>query len=126
MYPFAYRHCYDCDSNLTNSVYYKEYLQSDQGSASVFRQINKIVSSSTEFKQLAGCASAQFSANWALEITWLDVEDYYSEFSMSGISDTEHVSPVAVATLILAAVYCIIILCAKEISFSNIKMGYFT
>ena len=102
VYAFAYRHCYSaCNRNLTNSVYYKEYLQSDQGSASVLRQINKIVSSSSEFKQLAGCASAQFSAQWAYEVTWIEVEHYFSRF---GISNTEDVSPVAVATLILATV----------------------
>ena len=99
VYAFGYYPCNDaCDSNLINSVYYKEYIQSDQGSASALRQINKIVSSSTEFKQLAECAGAQFSAKWAFEVTWLEVEDDYSSgrFIGSGISDTEDVdvSPV--------------------------------
>ena len=56
-----------------DSVYHKEYTQGDQGSESVLRQVNKIVSSSTDFKQVAGCA--QFSAKWAYMITWLDIVD---------------------------------------------------
>ena len=94
VYAFEHKPCpaYDCNDNLINSVYYKEYLQSDQGSASVLRQVNKIVSSSAEFKQLAGCASAQFSANWAFEVTWIEADHHdYISFG-SGLYTTESVS----------------------------------
>ena len=83
---FHYNPCHVC-GNLTNSVYYKEYLQSDQGSTSVLQQVNKIVSSSTDFKQVAGCASAQFSAKWAFEVTWIEAGDHYASrgFNKVGI-----------------------------------------
>ena len=82
--PFSHRPCrYDC-GNLTNSLYYKEYLQSDRDSTSALQKVSKIVSSSTDFQQLAGCASAQFSAKWAFEVTWIEVGDYYGSRSVSG------------------------------------------
>ena len=77
---FAYRPCFDC-GNLTNSVYYKEYLQRDQSSTSVLQQVSKIVSSSTDFKQVAGCASARFSAKWAFEVTWIEAGDDFASFT---------------------------------------------
>ena len=73
---FYHRFCYEC--NLNNSLYYKEYLQTDQDSTTVLQHVSKIVSSSTDFKQLAGCASVQFSAKWAFEVTWMEVGDYYA------------------------------------------------
>ena len=85
--PFQYRACVDC-SNLINSAYYKEHLQSDRDSTSVLQKVNKIVSSSTDFQQLAGCASAQFSAKWAFEVTWIEAGDYYASRSVSGSGDT--------------------------------------
>ena len=88
IYPFSYRPCgYDC-GDLINSVYYKEYLQSDQDSTSALQKVSKIVSSSTDFKQLAGCASAQFSAKWAFEVTWIEAGDYYASQIGSGSGDT--------------------------------------
>ena len=78
---FSYDPCNDC-GNLTNSVYYKEYLQSDQGSTSVLEQVSKIVFSSTEFRQLAGCA--QFTAKWAFVVTWIEAGDYFSSQRGSG------------------------------------------
>ena len=77
--------CRDC-GNLINSMYYKEYLQSDQDSTSVLQQVSKIVSSSTDFRQLAGCA--QFSAKWAFVVTWIEAEDYRASQSGSGSGDT--------------------------------------
>ena len=71
---FSYRPCYDC-GDLINSVYYKEYLQSDRDSTSALQKVSQIVSSSTDFQQLAGCASAQFSAKWAFEVTWIEAGD---------------------------------------------------
>ena len=86
--PFYHRPCrYDC-GNLISSVYYKEYLQSDRDSTSVLEKVSKIVSSSTDFQQLAGCASAQFSAKWAFEVTWIEVGDYYASQNRSGSGDT--------------------------------------
>ena len=86
--PFNYRSChYDC-GDLINSVYYKEYLQSDRDSTSALQKVNKIVSSSTDFQQLAGCASAQFSAKWAFEVTWIEAGDYYASQIGSGSGDT--------------------------------------
>ena len=85
--PFTYHPCYDC-GNLINSVYYKEYLQSDQDSTSALQKVSKIVSSSTVFQQLAGCASAQFSAIWAFEVTWIEVGDFYASQIGSGSGDT--------------------------------------
>ena len=86
--PFYYRPCrYDC-GGLINSVYYKEYLQSDQGSTSALQKVSKIVSSSTDFQQLAGCASAQFSAKWAFEVTWIEAGDYYASRSGNRSGDT--------------------------------------
>ena len=74
-----YTPCRDC-GNLINSVYYKEYLQHDQGSTSVLQQVSKIVSSSTDFKQVAGLggACAQFSAKWAFEATWIEAGDRHA------------------------------------------------
>ena len=83
---FYHRFCYDC--NLNNSLYYKEYLQTDQDSTTVLQQISKIVSSSTYFKQPAGCTSAQFLAKWAFEVTWMEVGDYYAFRSRSRFRDT--------------------------------------
>ena len=77
----------DC-GNLTNSVYYKEYLQSDRDSTSALQKVSKIVSSSTDFQQLAGCASAQFSAKWALVVTWIEAGDDYASHVVSGSGDT--------------------------------------
>ena len=86
--PFNYRSCYyDC-ADLINSVYYKEYLQSDRDSTSALQKVNKIVSSSTDFQQLAGCVSAQFSAKWAFEVTWIEAGDRYASRSGSGSGDT--------------------------------------
>ena len=85
--PFYYYPCYDC-GNLTNSVYYKEYLQSDRDSTSALQKVSKIVSSSTDFQQLAGCASAQFSAKWAFEATWIEAVDYYRSQIGNGSGDT--------------------------------------
>ena len=88
VFPFYYRSChYDC-GNLINSVYYKEYLQSDRDSTSALQKVSKIVSSSTDFQQLAGCASAQFSANWALVVTWIEAGDDYASHVVSGSGDT--------------------------------------
>ena len=88
IYPFSYHPCrYDC-GNLINSVYYKEYLQSDRDSTSALQKVSKIVSSSTDFQQLAGCASAQFSAKWAFEVTWIEVGDYYASRSRNRSGDT--------------------------------------
>ena len=80
---FYYNPCHDC-GNLINSVYYKEYLQRDQSSTSVLQQVSKIVSSSTDFKQVAECASARFSAKWAFEVTWIEAGDYYASWIGSG------------------------------------------
>ena len=86
--PFLHRPCrYDC-GDLINSVYYKEYLQSDRDSTSVLEKVSKIVSSSTDFQQLAGCASAQFSAKWAFEVTWIEAGDDYASQNRSGSGDT--------------------------------------
>ena len=86
--PFYHRPCgYNC-GDLINSAYYKEYLQSDQGSASALQKVSKIVSSSTDFQQLAGCASAQFSAKWAFEVTWIEAGDDYASQIGSGSGDT--------------------------------------
>ena len=86
--PFYYRSCrYDC-GNLINSMYYKEYLQSDRGSTSALQKVSKIVSSSTDFQQLAGCASAQFSAKWAFEVTWIEAGDDYASRSRNRSGDT--------------------------------------
>ena len=90
VYPFYYRPCgynYDC-GDLINSVYYKEYLQSDRDSASALQKVSKIVSSSTDFQQLAGCVSAQFSAKWAFEVTWIEAGDDVASRSGSGSGDT--------------------------------------
>ena len=88
VYPFSYRPCgYDC-GDLINSVYYKEYLQSDRDSASALQKVSQIVSSSTDFQQLAGCASAQFSAKWAFEVTWIEAGDDVASRSGSGSGDT--------------------------------------
>ena len=86
-YVSAFHHypCHDC-GNLINSVYYKEYLQHDQGSTSVLQQVSKIVSSSTEFQQVAGGACARFSAKWAFEVTWIDVGDRYAFRSLNTVS----------------------------------------
>ena len=78
-----YRRCFDC-GNLINSMYYKEYLQSDQDSTSVLEQISKIVSSSTDFRQLAGCA--QFSAKWAFVVTWVEAGDGFASRVHSMVS----------------------------------------
>ena len=88
--PFHYRPCgFDRDcGDLINSVYYKEYLQSDQDSTSALQKVSKIVSSSTEFQKLAGCASAQFSAKWAFEVTWIEAGDYYASRSGNRSGDT--------------------------------------
>ncbi len=77
--------------DLINSVYYKEYLQSDRDSTSALQKVNKIVSSSTEFQQLAGCASAKFSAQWAFEVTWIEAGDDYAIQigDGSGFGDTD-------------------------------------
>ena len=74
IFAFYYRPCHDC-GNLINSVYYKEYLQTDQDSASVLQQVSKIVCSSTDFRQIAGCV--QFSAKWAFVVTWIEAGDGY-------------------------------------------------
>ena len=88
IYPFYYRPCrYDC-GKFINSVYYKEYLQSDRDSTSALQKVSKIVSSSTDFQQLAGCASAQFSAKWAFEVTWIEAGDYYASRSRNRSGDT--------------------------------------
>ena len=87
VFPFYYHPCRDC-GDLTNSVYYKEYLQSDRDSTSALQKISKIVSSSTVFQQLAGCASAQFSAKWAFEVTWIEAGDYYASRSRNRSGDT--------------------------------------
>ena len=89
IYAFSYDPCYDC-GNLTNSVYYKEYLQSDQGSTSVLQQVSKIVSSSTDFRQLARCA--QFSAKWALVVTWIEAGDDFTTRSGSGSGYTDAIT----------------------------------
>ena len=76
---FHYSPCSDCGNvNLINSLYYKEHLQTDQDSTSVLEKVSKIVSSSTDFKQLAGCANARFSAKWAYEMTWVEAADEYA------------------------------------------------
>ena len=59
-------------------MYYKEYLQSDRDGTSVLQKVSKIVTNSTEFQELAGCASAQFSAKWAFEMTWIEAGDLYA------------------------------------------------
>ena len=88
-FPFHYYPCrYDCD-DLINSVYYKEHLQSDQGSTSALQEVSKIVSSSTDFQQLAGCAGAPFSAKWAFEVTWIEAGDYYATQIGSGFGFTD-------------------------------------
>ena len=87
--PFFYRSCRSDCGNLTNSVYYQEYLQSDQDSTSVLQKVSKIVSSSTDFQQLAGCASAQFTAKWAFEVTWIEAVDYYASRSRNRSGDTD-------------------------------------
>ena len=56
-------------------MYYKEYLKSDRDSTSALQKVSKIVSSSTDFQQLAGCGSPQFSAKWAFEVTWIEAGD---------------------------------------------------
>ena len=56
-------------------MYYKEHRQSDEGSASALQKVSKIVSSSTDFKQIAGSGCAQFSAKWAFEGTWIEAGD---------------------------------------------------
>ena len=83
--PFQYNNCYSDCGNLTNSVYYKEYLQSDRDSTSALQKVSKIVSSSTDFQQLAGCASAQFSAKWAFEVTWIEAGDHYTSKVRMGL-----------------------------------------
>ena len=88
VFPFYYYPCgFDC-GNLINSLYYKEYLQSDRDSTSALQKVSKIVSSSTDFQQLAGCASAQFSAKWAFEVTWIEAGDYYASRSRNRSGDT--------------------------------------
>ena len=85
--PFYHRPCRDC-GDLINSVYYKEYLQSDRDSTSALQKVSKIVSSSTDFQQLAGCASAQFSAKWAFEVTLIEAGDEAASQIGSGSGDT--------------------------------------
>ena len=87
VFAFYYDPCMAC-GNLINSVYYREYLQSDRDSTSALQKVSKIVSSSTDFQQLAGCASAQFSAIWAFEVTWIEAGDYYRSQIGSGSGDT--------------------------------------
>ena len=71
---FSYRPCYDC-GDLINSVYYKEYLKSDRDSTSALQKVNKVVSSTPDFQRLPRCGSAQFSAKWAFEVTWIEAGD---------------------------------------------------
>ena len=70
-------------------MYYREYLQSDRDSTSALQKVSKIVSSSTDFQQLAGCASAQFSAKWAFEVTWIEAGDDYATQIGSGFGFTD-------------------------------------
>ena len=70
-------------------MYYKEYLQSDRDSTSALQKVSKIVSSSKDFQQLAGCASAQFTAKWALVVTWIEAGDDYATQIGSGFRFTD-------------------------------------
>ena len=94
-FHYSERACRDC-GDLINSVYYKEYFQDDQDSTSALQNVSKIVFSSTEFQQIAGCVSAQFSAKWAFEVTWIEAGDYYASQlrSRSGNTDFSVVSTV--------------------------------
>ena len=84
---FHYRPCPDCGNmSLINSLYYKEHLRTDQDSISVLQHVSKIVSSSTDFKQLAGCANARFSAKWAYEMTWVEAADEYASNGSNMVS----------------------------------------
>ena len=83
--PFQYHYCFDC-GDFINSMYYKEYFQSDQGSTSVLQKVSNIVSSSTDFQQIARCA--QFSAKWAFAMTWIEAGDRYTSQVRSGSGDT--------------------------------------
>ena len=85
---FSYNPCRYCDE-LIDSMYYKEYLSDhDRDSTSALQKVSKIVSSSTDFQQLAGCASAQFTAKWAFVVTLIEAGDYYASQEGSGSGDT--------------------------------------
>ena len=73
---FPYVHNTRCiNSTVSNSIFYKEYTRDDTNSATILREASEIVTSSTYFKQIGGCRINQFMANWAFEVTWLEVVD---------------------------------------------------
>lgn len=78
---FVYVYTGICEGQLSNSIFYNEYTHNDPDSATVLGKVSKIVSSSTYFKQIEGCGNSQFMANWAIEVTWIEVVDRHDDCS---------------------------------------------
>ena len=70
-----YRHADKCGGQVSNSIFHKEYTLDDPQSVTVLDEVSKIVSSSTYFTKIGGCANNQFMAKWAFEVTWIEIVD---------------------------------------------------
>ena len=59
---------------IDNTVYNREFKESDSNRYHVFENISKIVESSSVFQALSGHCQVPFRTTWAFAVTWREVK----------------------------------------------------